>query len=197
MERSDDSELVARLRGGDAAAFDAVYEQLRARLFSFVLRLVRRREPAEDLTQEAWLRLATNSTALRADTRLAPWLFTVAHNLCMSYWRSRGVDPTMSRALTMDEHADLAAPSPAASAEGRELGVLLERALASLSAHDREALLLVGVDGMSPADASVVCGLRPDAFRKRLERARTRLGAALAALQQPSTNRQEARHVRT
>jgi RNA polymerase sigma-70 factor (ECF subfamily) len=66
------------------------------------------------------------------------------------------------------------------------LGSLIERALATLSAHDREALLLVGVEGMTPTDASEVCGLRPEAFRKRLERARTRLAGALAALQQPS-----------
>jgi len=186
MERLPDAELVERLRGGDAGAFDVVYEQLRARIFSFVLRLVGRREPAEDLTQEVWLRLAGNAASLRADTRLAPWLFTVAHNLCMSYWRSRGVDPILPRALTMGERADPAAPSPARVAEGHELGALLECALASLSAHDREALLLVGVEGMTPADASAVCSLRPEAFRKRLERARTRLAAALATQQQPA-----------
>jgi RNA polymerase sigma-70 factor (ECF subfamily) len=134
------------------------------------------------------MRLAANAASLREDTRLAPWLFTVAHNLCMSYWRCRGVDPTMPHALTMAEGADLATPSPARSAEGHELGRLLERALGSLSAHDREALLLVGVEGMAPADASVVCGLRPDAFRKRLERARARLAAALGALQETSMN---------
>jgi len=186
MERLLDAELVERLRGGDAEAFDAVYEKLRARVFSFVLRLVGRREPAEDLTQEVWLRLAGHAASLRADTRLAPWLFTVAHNLCMSYWRARGVDPTLPRAGTADEPADPAAPSPARVAEGRELGALLERALASLGAHDREALLLVGVEGMTPADAAAVCGLRPEAFRKRLERARARLAAALATLQQPT-----------
>ncbi|MFZ5785140.1 MAG: sigma factor-like helix-turn-helix DNA-binding protein, partial [Acidobacteriota bacterium] len=71
-------------------------------------------------------------------------------------------------------------------AEGHELGSLIERALATLSVHDREALLLVGVEGMTPADASTVCCLRPEAFRKRLERARTRLAAALAALEQPT-----------
>jgi RNA polymerase sigma-70 factor (ECF subfamily) len=186
MERLDDAGLVERLRGGDAGAFDVVYEQFRARVFSFVLRLVGRREPAEDLTQEVWLRLAGKAASLRADTRLAPWLFTVAHNLCMSYWRSRGVDPTLPRAVAVGDRPDPAAPSPARVAEGHELGALLERALASLAAHDREALLLIGVEGMTPADAAAVCGLRPEAFRKRLERARTRLTAALTTLQQPA-----------
>jgi RNA polymerase sigma-70 factor (ECF subfamily) len=185
MERLDDAGLIERLRGGDAGAFDVVYEQLRARVFSFVLRVVGRREPAEDLSQEVWLRLAGKAASLRADTRLAPWLFTVAHNLCMSYWRSRGVDPTVPRAVDVGDRPDPAAPSPARVTEGRELGALLERALASLAAHDREALLLVGVEGMTPADAAAVCGLRPEAFRKRLERARARLAAALGTLQQP------------
>ncbi|MFZ5785269.1 MAG: RNA polymerase sigma factor, partial [Acidobacteriota bacterium] len=95
MESPTDADLVERLRAGDTAAFDVAYGQFRARVFSFVLRLVGRREPAEDLAQETWLRLAGNAASLRADTRLAPWLFTVARNLCMSYWRSRGVDPTL------------------------------------------------------------------------------------------------------
>lgn len=186
MESASDAGLVERLRAGDAEAFDIVYGQFRARVFSFVLRLVGRREPAEDLAQEVWLRLASTAASLRADTRLAPWLFTVAHNLCMSYWRSRGVDPILTSALDICERGDLAVRSPARVAEGHELGTLIERALALLSAHDREALLLVGVEGMAPAGASVVCGLRPEAFRKRLERARTRLAAALAVLQRPT-----------
>ena len=53
-----DSELalIERLRGGDAAAFDLVYAEYHARLFNFLARLSRRREVAEDLVEETWLR---------------------------------------------------------------------------------------------------------------------------------------------
>ena len=59
-----------------------------------------------------------------------------------------------------------------AAARSREV---LERALAALSPDDRELLLLVAVEGLRPQDAAEVLGLRPEALRKRLERARGRL----------------------
>ena len=52
MDRETECALVARLREGDADAFDAIYEAFNARLFTFLLRLCRRREVAEDLLEE-------------------------------------------------------------------------------------------------------------------------------------------------
>jgi RNA polymerase sigma-70 factor (ECF subfamily) len=64
----------------------------RQRLFSYLLRLTRNRELAEDLMQETWLRLATHADRLRPGTCFAAWLFTVARNLFLSHQRSRGRD---------------------------------------------------------------------------------------------------------
>src|SRR5512141_1000350 len=86
MDRARELELVRRLRERDAAAFDEIYDEYRARLFSFLARLTRRREIAEEML------LATRGHTLRADTRLAAWLFTVAHNLFASYCRNRMLD---------------------------------------------------------------------------------------------------------
>ena len=92
MERESELELVARLRLGDASAFDAIYLALNVRLLTFLVRLTRDRHVAEDLLEETWLRLVTHASRLRPDTRLVPWLFTVARNLHVSYCRSRLVD---------------------------------------------------------------------------------------------------------
>ncbi|MGE5199433.1 MAG: sigma factor, partial [Rhodospirillaceae bacterium] len=70
MDRECELGLVARLRDGDAAAFDAVYEAYRARLYSFLARLSRSRDVAEDLAEETWLRLVASGGRLRPDTRL-------------------------------------------------------------------------------------------------------------------------------
>src|SRR5512134_1282794 len=89
VEREIELRLVARLKAGDAAAFEAIYEAFRPRLFNFLARLSRRRDVAEDLLEETWLRLVANARRLQPDTRLGPWLFTVARNLYASYCRSR------------------------------------------------------------------------------------------------------------
>src|SRR4029450_2073759 len=89
VERDTELALVERLREGDAEAFDDVYAAFNTRLFTFLVRLSRRRDIAEDLLEETWLRLVKHARRLRPDTRLGAWLFTVARNLHVSFSRSR------------------------------------------------------------------------------------------------------------
>jgi RNA polymerase sigma-70 factor (ECF subfamily) len=175
MDRDVELRLVAGLRQGQPRAFGPVYEEYRTRLFSFLLRMVGRRDVAEDLAQEVWMRLAGKAAYLRGDTRLEPWLFTVAHNRCVSYWRTRGSD--LASCALESPPVDLAdnGPSPEQSAESAERRARLELALCRLPLRYREVLLLVGVEGMTPTDAAAVCGLKPEAMRKRLARARAML----------------------
>src|SRR4029077_19285149 len=86
MAPEDEGVLVARLRAGDTAAFDEVYDAYRPRVFGFMLRMSRNRTLAEDLLDETWLRLVSHAPRLVPDTRIGPWLFTVARNL---YWTAR------------------------------------------------------------------------------------------------------------
>ena len=83
--RASELDLVARLRAGDSAAFDLVHAEFNTRIFNFLARLTRRREVAEDLLEETWLRFIDRAPRLHADTRLGPFLFTVARNLHISY----------------------------------------------------------------------------------------------------------------
>jgi RNA polymerase sigma-70 factor (ECF subfamily) len=179
MDRESELALVGRLRDGEPAAFDAVYEAYRARVYSFLARMARSREVAEDLAEETWLRLVEAGPRLRPDTRLGPWLFTVARNLYYSYCRSRAISEAAADALISLWPGGSPRPSPFEEAAAHELEGRLERALARLPANHREALLLVGVDGMTPAEAAGVCGLTPDAFRQRLSRARAALDTEL------------------
>ncbi len=179
MDAEAGRQLVSELRRGEAAAFDAVYEALRARLFSFVLRMVGRREVAEELTQEAWLRLAARAARLREDTEIERWIFTVARNLCVSFLRTRGRERSVVVASELVEHLAAAGPSPSRQAESKEGLVRFERAIAGLPERYREALLLVGAEGMTPVAAADVCGVSAEAMRKRLERGRDMLAARL------------------
>ena len=160
MDRETELALVARLRAGDEAAFDAVYEAYRAPLFTFLRRLGRRRELAEDLLEETWLRLVAGARALRPDTRLAAWLFTIARNLYASHCRARlPIEARTTELVDLWPVAD-AGPSPAELAEAGELAERVERALARLPLRHREVLLRVAGAGLAPAEAAIT--LRAD-----------------------------------
>ncbi len=180
MERETELALVERLRQGEADAFDAVYAAFKVPLFTFLVRLSRRRDVAEDLLEETWLRLVTHARRLRPDTRLGPWLFTVARNLHTSHHRSRALEDAATAGLMTLWPVSLDRSSPFEEAAASELERRLERAIAALPVASREVLLLVAVAGLDHADAADVCGLTPEALRQRLHRAREALTSALA-----------------
>jgi len=161
--------------------FDEVYAAFNDRLFTFLLRLSCRRDVAEDLLEETWLRLVTHAARLRSDTTLGSWLFTVARNLHISYLRSRKLEDTVSSDLVGLWPYGVQRSSPFEDTAANQLERRVERALASLPSRSREVLLLVAAAGLSPTEAASVCGISPEAFRQRLSRARTQLTRALEA----------------
>jgi len=179
VERDTELALVERLRRGDPDAFDAVYAAFNTRLFTFLVRLSRRRDVAEDLLEETWLRLVKHARRLAADTRLGPWLFTVARNLHVSYIRSRMLEDSAATSLIGLWPFSLERSSPFEAVAASELERRIERALAAMPAASREVLLLVAVAGMDHSDAADICGITPEALRQRLHRAREMLSKAL------------------
>ena len=180
MNRDLELQLIARLKRADSDAFDEVYTAFNPRLFNFLARLCRRRDVAEDLLEETWLRVVAHVGRLRDDTRLAPWLFTIARNLYVSYCRSRLLDYDVMTSLHLWT-VQPPQPSPFEAAAAGELQKRVEVALATLPGTYREALLLVALEGLTPAEAAVVCGVTPETMRQRLSRARSLLAKRLDA----------------
>jgi RNA polymerase sigma-70 factor, ECF subfamily len=172
-----DQELIAMLRAGDGRGFDSAYQRYAERIFGFLVRLARSRAVAEDLFQHTFLRLAERGPSLRADSDLRAWLFSVARNAFHSH----------VRALAVAARTEL--PLPCADiGTGPERGLLLnelEAALACLATEDRELLLLVAVEGLTPQEVATMLCVDPVVLRKRLSRARARLAEALDTAQLP------------
>ena len=179
MLREFELALVARLKAADADAFDVVHAAFNTRLFNFLARLSRRRDVAEDLLEETWLRFVDVLPRLHDDTRLAPLLFKIARNLHVSYCRSRAIEDQHAPGMMGLWPSGSAAPSPFDATVARETGERLDAALAALPAIYREALLLIAIDEMKPAEAAAVCGISPEAMRQRISRARAMLARHL------------------
>lgn len=173
-----DADLVARLRAGDPAAFDTIYEAQRARLYTFLLRLTRDESLARDLSQETWLRLAANARRLSPDTEPAAWLFRVARNLFVSHRRWALVHEASLAALRHVLPARQV-ESPLERIASEVLVRRLERALAMLPFRYREVVLLCSVEGFSTHHVAAMLDLTPEAVRQRLARGRASLKRAL------------------
>ena len=172
-----DADLVLRLRQQAPGAFDELYLRYREPIWRFLHRLCGRREIAEDLFQDTWLAAARNAHRLREDSQLLPWLYTIARNKHRNAVRFRFLDRRRREGALAEP-----APRPAepdAETETRRYAAKVARALADLPEAYREVLLLILVEGLSTDAVARVLGIREDAVRKRLSRARAELAQKL------------------
>ncbi|MDQ3037465.1 MAG: RNA polymerase sigma factor [Myxococcota bacterium] len=177
---TDERPLIAALRRRDTGAFDELYRRHHQRIWLFLARLTGDRIEAEDLFQETWLAAARHAHRLAEDSELLPWLFTIARNkhrgarrfLVFDLRRKErfALEPLAQSPLAPDEHAHARARAADVSDAFDALG----------DAH-REVLLLSIVEGLDARQLAAVLGIREDAVRKRISRARAELAALLDA----------------
>ena len=179
----DDALLIERLRRGDRAAFRALYGRYAQPTFRFLRRLSGRRDAAEDLHQETWMRVARSQQKLWTDSDLGAWIFAIARNTFVSSRRRAGAAGPLR-----DDAAEAATAN-----DDDPACVDLERALLRLPVAQRELLLLVGVEGLEIARVATILELREDAVRQRLTRARAALAEELGATPERETEQAAAR----
>ncbi|MDX6767905.1 MAG: sigma-70 family RNA polymerase sigma factor [Elusimicrobiota bacterium] len=174
-----DAELVRRCLDGDEAAFEAVLDSYRDRVYALLLRLVRDPRDAEDLAQEAFLKAFRALASYDPGRPLASWLFKIAHNAALDFLRARGEDP----AALDDPESGLDPAEPVAGIEAvlvrEETRDRLERIVAGLPPLYREILLLRHKEDLDYRAIGEVLGLPEGTVKNRLFRARDLLKARL------------------
>jgi RNA polymerase sigma-70 factor (ECF subfamily) len=161
-------------REGDAGAFETLYKRHRGALYRFILRSMRERGAAEELFQEAWIRVIEARGRYAPSARFTTWLYTIAHNLLVDHWRRKGLT-----LVELDAEAVVAADNPARQAEARESLARLMHALEKLPQAQREAFLLHEEAGLTVAEIAAVTGAGEEAAKSRLRYAMTKLRAAV------------------
>lgn len=176
---SEDGGLVAQLKAGDAQAFERAFGLYQPGLYRFLRRLTKNDATALELTQDTWLKLAEEAPWLRDDTVLRAWLFTVARNLFLSHRRWSLLDGSRLDELLRWGGARTDETTPEDRASTSQEQRALEQAYGHLPLKYREALALVAGEGFEPSEAAQVLGIKPEAFRQRLSRAREQLKAVM------------------
>ncbi|HSK76247.1 MAG TPA: sigma-70 family RNA polymerase sigma factor [Thermoanaerobaculia bacterium] len=178
---ADDADLIRRTAAGDHAAFDLLVRRHQAAVFRFARALAGQDGDAEDALQETFLAAWRGAAGWREQASVLTWLMSIARHAVYRQHRRRSGEPEDFAPL-----ADLGLSAGWGSSEEpqRFLARLedrdrLARALAALSAEDREVLVLRDVEGLSAHEAAQVLGLAEGAVRTRHHRARLRLLARL------------------
>jgi RNA polymerase sigma-70 factor (ECF subfamily) len=183
-----DVRLMLQVRDDSAAAFEELVLRYQNRLIAVLEHLVRRRDQAEDLAQDVFLRVYRARKSYVPGAKFSTWLFTIANNAASNALRSRtrrrevNVAPHSDASGTLSlEHMAQAASHlmPARQFDKAEMAQVVRLAMESLNERQRTALLLSKFEGMSYEDIAQTMGMSMKAIKSLLSRARGNLKVIL------------------
>jgi RNA polymerase sigma-70 factor, ECF subfamily len=174
-EMSEDASLVAAAANGDAAAFRSLVDRHLSGVLAVARRMLRDDAEAEDVAQEALLRLWRSADGLEVGPQgLRPWLRRVVSNLCVDRMRSG------RRLMVVEEVPDRAEPATQLTQmEARDVSQRVDAALKELPDRQRMALTLFHYEGLSQVEVGRIMGISDEAVESLLARARRNLKGAL------------------
>lgn len=173
MERQ--AALVARARGGDPGAFEALVRPLWPRLYHLALHFVHDPGLAEDVVQEALTRAWLHLGQLRDGSAFPPWLMRIVANQARNALGRVRETPVAE----LEHDAPDTVPEPGAGLLQREQRVRLEAALAALRPQERLAVELVLRDEIAYREAAGILGIPTGSVKTLVHRARAKLREAL------------------
>ena len=144
-------------------------------LRAFAISLCRSTDQSEDLVQDTLLSAWAHLDAFEEGTNLGAWLTTILRNQFMNICRKQ----RLHREVIGTDQLEAAVSVP--NQDGWAISTDLGGALEQLPDHQRQAVLLVGADGLSPlAEAATLCDCEVGTVKSRVSRARERLSTLLA-----------------
>lgn len=177
-EGDSDEALVLRAKQGDWAAFEMLFNRHRTLVYRYAYQMVGRRDDAEDIVQEVFVRAHQNLDKYRDEARFTTWLLRIATNLTTD----KGRMATRRQALEQQEAQGALAwmttnisEDPVDNLEGERRVQALRKALAALPEHHRNMILLRDIEEREYDEIAEICGCSVGGAKLRVLRARRAL----------------------
>jgi RNA polymerase sigma-70 factor (ECF subfamily) len=161
----------------DATDAGALFTAYRDRIYRYILRMVRDRGEAEDLTQETFLRAHRRLYLLRHPEAAGSWLYRIATHVCLDRLRQRKHHDSLDEEKTANrvDAAVRARPSLADIAERRQTSLCVQRCVDYLPDSYRSVILLYEIHALTAPEIASLLGVKLTTVKMRLHRARRML----------------------
>jgi len=166
-----DQDLVNDFREGDDLAFVVLYNRHKRNLVFFCFKMVQDQNTAEDIAQEAFLKVYLKRTKLQRDGNFKSFIFTIARNLCLNHLRNHKNNVVLDTETVLKNELFVEDPFH----KNIDKNDILTRALAQMSVNYRELLILREYEGFSYGEIAVLTNLSESAVKSKLFKARKKL----------------------
>lgn len=176
--QQSDQQLVERVQKGDNRAFDLLVLKYQHKIFGLISRYVRDHDEIKDVAQEAFIKAFRALPRFRGDSAFYTWLYRIAINTAKNYLVARNRRPPATDVAVEDAEYYESASSlrdienPENSLYGKELKIVVEKAMKALPEDLRAAVTLREFDGLSYEDIADVMECPVGTVRSRIFRAR-------------------------
>lgn len=175
MNKVDEHELVRKAKAGDATAMEALIRAHQQGLYAFILRMCGRPEIAEDIVQEAFVRVLANLNRFDTRFRFSTWLFTIAKRLYLNSVQK--LSPSFDSEILDLHHNKAADPRSEVAREESMVNArnLIDNALETLGPLQREIVMMFHQLNWPIADISQHLDMPQGTVKSHLHRARKRM----------------------
>lgn len=170
-----ETELMLRVKAGDRHAFEELYRLYEKPLTNYLYRLSGNRARAEDLLQDAFLRVWKAAPTYEPSAKVSTYVFRIAHNLFLN-------DAARRREKALESIDAETRSDPASDLNRREVQSAVQKAVEALPDGEREVLLLSEYNGFKYAEISEILGIPVGTVKSRMFSAVQRLKEALKDL---------------
>lgn len=181
-----DTQLMLRVRDGDAQAMESLVKRHQDVVFSTVSGMLKYGGDVEDIAQQVFIRIWKNAASYEPSAKFKTWMFTILRNLVFNEMRRNRRKPFISvNALEEDQGIILAqdsAPAPDEHLDHAELVQAVEQAIGELPERERLAVNLRRFDQMAYEEIASILGISVAATKSILFRARNKLKEKLAGI---------------
>ncbi len=176
MTQQQEQEIIAKVRQGDTRAYSILVDKYQNIVFSLALRILKNREEAEEMAQEAFIRAFRSLESFRGNSRFSTWLYTIAYNSCLSQVRKNKLSHSGNSGL--DPGVEIWEEQENRENE-EQRSCCLEAALKKLPEEDYLLVILHYYDNQRIDEISRITGLGESNVKVRLHRARKKLQAMM------------------
>ena len=187
MNNLSENEIIRKVLGGDANAFEELVLRHEKTVYNIALRMTGSEDDAADMTQETFIKAYNNLSSFKSDSKFSTWIYRITTNVCLDFLRAKSRRPQVS--LTVADADDdsfeqqLEIPDPADDPEQQLMKKLsmqsLNDGLRRLPDKQRQILVMRELGGLSYAEIGKALSLEEGTVKSRIFRARKNLCAFL------------------